>query len=414
MSRKTPISNIRKVLLVGYNGANNTGAEARLLTIVKEIRSVFGDEIEITIPTLSKENSCRYIKEEPKLRIVTFPPVYFLAFRKLIKAHDLVVLVEGSCYMDGWTSYLLWAWLWATHCAHQFGKLVVAYAVDAGSLSVINRKLVQLEVGKTDLIMTRTRAAADRLKAWKVNAPLEVTADPAFNFHPEPTDHDLLKRFWPEATTGVIGMAAVDFYLWPVVFRLWGRNRNCYRWPYYHSDSRQRRQAREFLAKGYANFGDGMIEKYGRSFALLCMEQVDEPFARLIRSYMRHSEEIRIFSARDYNASQMTDLLRSLELLITSRYHAGVLSAAAAVPQIAINHDQRLRDLYRDFEIADEYFLDYTSPGLLQVLGQRAESLLQNPLSQQELLRKNYQLHQLRARRSPEYLGQMIVHRIKQ
>ncbi|HEX3044156.1 MAG TPA: polysaccharide pyruvyl transferase family protein [Bacillota bacterium] len=414
MSGKTPISDIHKVLLVGYNGANNTGAEARLLTIIKEVRMVFGSGIEITIPTLSKENSCRYIKEEPKLRIVTFPPVYFLAFRKLIKVHDLVVLVEGSCYMDGWTSYLLWAWLWATRCAHKFGKLVVAYAVDAGSLSVINRKLVQLEVSKTDLIMTRTGAAADRLKAWKVNAPLEVTADPAFNFHPEPTDHDLLKQFWPEATTGVIGLAAVDFYLWPVVFRLWGRNRNCYRWPYYHSDSRQRRRAREFLAKGYANFGDGMIEKYSRSFALLCMEQVDEPFARLIRSYMRHSEKIRIFSARDYNASQMTDLLRSLELLITSRYHAGVLSTAAAVPQIAINHDQRLRDLYRDFEIADEYFLDYTSPDLFQVLEQRAEALLQNPLSQQELLGKNYQLHQLRARLSPEYLKQMMVYRTKQ
>jgi polysaccharide pyruvyl transferase WcaK-like protein len=414
MRKENTPPDIRKVLLVGYNGANNTGSEARLLTIIKEVRMVFGPEIEITIPTLCKENLCRYIQEGPRLKIVTFPPVYFLAFHRLVKAHDLILLVEGSCYMDGWSSYLLWLWLWVTRCAHAMGKMVVAYAVDAGSLSVMNRKLVQLEAGKTNLIITRTQAAADRLKDWRINVPLEVTADPAFDFHPEPADRKLLKQFWPEAANGVIGLAAVDFYLWPVVFRLWGRNENCYRWPYYYSHSRQRRQARTTMAKGYAAFGDRMVEKHDRSFAIFCMEQLDEPFARLIQSLMRHSREIRIFSAREYNASQMTGLLRSLELLITSRYHAGVLSAAAAVPQIAISHDQRLLDLYRDFEIAGEYYLEHSSPNLFQLLEQRAEALLHNPLSQQELLRKNYQVHQMRARQTPKLLAQITNGQVSQ
>jgi polysaccharide pyruvyl transferase WcaK-like protein len=407
MHNENTTPDIRKILLVGYNGANNTGAEARLSTIVKEVRMVFGPAVIITIPTLCKENTCRYIQEGPRLKIVTFPSLYFLAFHWLVKEHDLLLLVEGSCYLDGWSSYLLWLWLWVTHCAYAMGKMVVAYAVDTGSLSALNRRLVQMEAGKTDLIITRTQAAADRIKAWQIKVPLEVTADPAFAFDPEPADRHLLQEFWPEAATGVIGLAAVDFDLWPVVFRLWGSSANCYRWPYYYSHSRGRRQAREFLAKGYAAFGDRVIEKYGRSFALFCMEQLDEPFARLIQSLMRHSRKIKIFSAREYNASQMTGLLRGLELLITSRYHAGVLAAAAAVPQIAISHDQRLLDLYRDFEIADQYFLAYSSAGLFHLLEQRVEYLLQNTLSQQELLRKNYRIHQMRARRNPELLEQI-------
>lgn len=412
--KKTTYANIRKVLLVGYNGANNTGSEARLLTIIKEMRVVFGTEVEITIPTLCKENLCRYIKEEPGLKIVTYPPVYFLAFYRMVRVHDLILLVEGSCYMDGWSSYLLWAWLWVTHCAHKLGKLIVAYAADAGSLSAMNRKLVQLEAGKTDLIITRTQAAADRLKFWQINTPIKAAADPAFNFNPEPADHHLLKQLWPESAGGAIGLAAVDFYLWPVVFRVWGRNKNLYRWPYYYSDSRGRRRKRELLAKNYADFGDRMIEKYGRAFALICMEQLDEQFALKIRSLMVHSDKVRILSAREYNASQMTDLLRGLELLITSRYHAGVLSSAAAVPQIAVSHDQRLKDLYRDFEIDGEYFLEYSAPGLFQLLEQRAERLLQNPVPQQELLRKNYRIHQQRARQNPELLAQMLGYRVKQ
>jgi polysaccharide pyruvyl transferase WcaK-like protein len=126
---------------------------------------------------------------------------------------------------------------------------------------------------------------------------------------------------------------------------------------------------------------------------------------------MRHGREVRIFSAREYNASQMTAMLRRLELLVTSRYHAGVLSAAAGAPQIAISHDQRLRDLYHDLEI-DEYLLEYDSPGLFQLLEQRAEHLLQNPLAQRELLRQNYLVHQMRAKSNPELLARLIKQRV--
>jgi polysaccharide pyruvyl transferase WcaK-like protein len=116
------------------------------------------------------------------------------------------------------------------------------------------------------------------------------------------------------------------------------------------------RSERKKLALNFARFADHMIEKYEKPVALLCMEELDEPLAQLIRSSMKHSEKTMIFSSREYNASQMTSILRSLELLVTSRYHAGVLSLDAAVPQTAIGHDQRLRDLYRDLEIYDDSF----------------------------------------------------------
>ena len=44
-----------KVLLVGYNGANNTGSEARLLSIIEDIQSILGPQVEITVPTSTKK-----------------------------------------------------------------------------------------------------------------------------------------------------------------------------------------------------------------------------------------------------------------------------------------------------------------------------------------------------------------------
>jgi polysaccharide pyruvyl transferase WcaK-like protein len=151
-----------------------------------------------------------------------------------------------------------------------------------------------------------------------------------------------------------------------------------------------------------------MIEKYEKPVALICMEELDEPLAKLIRSSMRHWEKTRIFSSREYNASRMTSILRSLELLVTSRYHAGVLSLDAAVPQTAIGHDQRLRDLYRDLEIYDGYFLEHTDPQLFQLLEERADKLMRDPAAQRELLHENSQIQHARAKRNAGLLSKLM------
>src|SRR5512140_1615769 len=123
-----------KVLLVGYSGANNTGAEALLLADIEDMRAVFGPEVRITIPTINPANLRRYVQESPDLRIARMNPVFFASLRRFVKENDLVFLVEGSTYMDTWPSAILWAYLWATHCAHDMGKPCMAYAVDAGEM----------------------------------------------------------------------------------------------------------------------------------------------------------------------------------------------------------------------------------------------------------------------------------------
>jgi hypothetical protein len=42
-----------KILLIGYNGANNTGAEALLQADIEDLRAVFGNDALLTVPALS-------------------------------------------------------------------------------------------------------------------------------------------------------------------------------------------------------------------------------------------------------------------------------------------------------------------------------------------------------------------------
>lgn len=396
-----------KVLLVGYSGANNTGAEALLQADVEDMRAVFGPGVQMTIPTINPANLRRYVKEGPDLHIAPMPTVFFASLRKFVSENDLVFLVEGSTYMDTWTSAMLWAYLWTTHCADEMDKPCIAYAVDAGEIkSGLNRRLVRNEASKTDLIIARAAAAAERLRGWGVTAPMEITADNAFTFAPDPTDTGLLRRLWPEAGNRVVGLALVDFHLFPVVMRPWGPKDECYKWPYYFSRTPDQCRASEELASAYAAIADHLVSEHGASPALICMEELDERLARKIQARMTFADRARIFSSREYNASQMTSILRDLDFLVTSRYHACVLSMAAQVPQIAVGHDLRLKSIYAELGLAD-LFVDAHLPDRDVRLTSLLDRVLADPEPVREALRQGYEEHLNRARCNRQILQEL-------
>lgn len=396
-----------KVLLVGYNGANNTGSEARLLSIIKDIRLILGLETFITVPTLNEVNLRRYLKEDQYLKIAPIHSIFFFDIRRLVKEHDIVLLVEGSCYMDTWTSALLWAFLYATRCASNFKKPSLAYAVDVGHLARFNKWLVRREASKTDLILTRTKSASEELKRIGITAPMDITADCAFTFKTEEKDEDILKESWPDSDLGVIGLAPIDFYLWPVVMRPWGKKENEYKWPYYFSRSKDRVKGSEKLALKWAEEADRIIKKHGKRVALICMEEVDEPLVKCIKDKMKNPEMVKIYSSKNYNASEMTCLLRSLELLVTSRYHAGVLSLEGQIPQIAVGHDTRLKGFYGELGLQD-YMIDFMSPEIWNKLTKKVDELIENPEIQKDLLRQGFIEHLNRAKENPEILKNFL------
>ncbi len=410
-----------RVLMVGYNGANNTGAEALLASDIEDVRAVLGPEARITVPSLNPANLRRYLAEGPALRIEPLPTLFFGAIRRMVRESDLVLLVEGSTYMDTWGSPLLWAYLWATHCAARMGKPCLAYAVDAGTLKPFNARLVRRVASRTGLIVTRNRAAAGRLRAAGVTAPIACTADNAFTFQPRETDRGWVAREWPRAADGLVGLAMVDFTLFPAVMRPWGAKERCYKWPYYFSTSPERTRSSEMLVRGYAALADSVIERTGKAVALISMEQLDEGIAKRVHDRMRHPESARRFSAREHDASRMTGLLRGLDLLVTSRFHAAVLSLAAGVPQVAVHHDTRLATLYDDLGLKDEWFMDPGAHGslaagfsalkLFKGLRARVDLLLGNPDLQKESLERGYAEHRDLARENRELLDWFVSDR---
>ncbi len=397
-----------RVLLVGYNGANNTGSESRLLSIIEDVRAVMGPETMITIPTLNAVNLRRYIEETPTLRIEAIPSIYFSALKRLVRENDIVLLVEGCCYMDTWTSALLWAFLWSTKQAAEHGRPSMAYAVDSGNLSPSNLKRVRRDASRTDLIVTRTVAAARRLRSHGVTAPIEATADTTFTFQMGNGDDDILERTWPDATSGVVGLAPVDFYQWPVVIRPFGRSQNCYRWPYYYSRSRERTASTRRLVEGFARETERLVSEHGRDVALIAMESLDEPMVHQVRDMVSCPDRVRVYSALDYNASEMLGLLKSLDGLISSRYHSCVMASFGSVPMVAIGHDLRVEDLFRDMNIYKSSFIHHLDKDLFAKLTERVDRILSDPASERAVVERAHAEHVKRASRNRELFRSFV------
>jgi polysaccharide pyruvyl transferase WcaK-like protein len=164
------------------------------------------------------------------------------------------------------------------------------------------------------------------------------------------------------------------------------------------------------MADGWAELADQVVERYGRPVALIAMEELDERLASAVQARMRHPGRARVFSSREHDASRMTVLLRSLDALVTSRYHAAVLSMAAAVPQTAVGHDLRLVTLYRELGLADELFVEggATAEMFAAVAG-RLERLLTDPAPVKEALRRGQAVHAARASRNRELLREFAA-----
>jgi len=230
-----------------------------------------------------------------------------------------------------------------------------------------------------------------------------VTEDTALTFRLDEADAGMLGRLWPEAKSGVVGFAPVNFHLWPVVIWPWGRKERLYQWPYYFSDSKERRQATETLAHHLAAEADHVVQKYGKHIALVSMEGVDEALIRQVLAMMKSRDKARIFASSQHNASQMASILRSLDLLVTSRYHACMLSLGGAVPQVAVGHDVRLEEVYRDLGLND-YFFRIDAPRLWEDVRVRIDALLTDPSEIRAMIRREYEKSLGEAKRNRELL----------
>lgn len=364
-----------RCLLVGYNGVGNTGSEIRLLAAIDDAREAFGPQTQLTVMTINGARTRAILPEGTGIEVaeISFSPLRLtFALWNLTRRHDVTLLVEGSTFKQNWSVWLLHIYLWAANSARWSRNYAIAYAVDVGKLTGLHAWRTRHECERLALVITRTEIAKQRLHELGVQRPIISNTDTAFRY----------VRAGERRPSGrrVVGLAPIEFFHWPVRLKPWCSPSERYRWPFAFTWNAERRAQSDAMRERWVKLARHAIEQHDLDVQLIAMEDLDAPVCERILADLGPlaAQRVSIASSRQVAPGDMVALLRGLDALVTSRYHAGVLSMQGAVPQMAISHDERLASIYAEMEIEQESLLHYLQPDLSEQLISKFDSMMEN------------------------------------
>ncbi len=349
-----------KLLLVGYNGARNTGADARVVALVKQLEDALGaDHVEMTVMTLDDDNVEGYFPSH--VRRWKFTTLFFVSLLRACSCHHAAILCEGSTLTTTFAKALSVFFCEAAGIMRRQGKPCIAYGSEVGHLDGWLAELAQ-DMCLDTYFMVRTEESLHNLEALGLKG--HVGTDTAWPFQTSKGEtwarQQLAKDGW-DGKAPLIGVAVINPFWWPVRPSIWrwdkamltGNHKGQYDKMYFHSDSARRRQQFRHYLSQVAQAVNRYQRENGAFVAILGMEKVDAEACRLLGQMIDGPHQI--YHSADHNVFQMTGLLRQLSVLLTSRYHAAVLSMVRAIPIVAVSMDGRLDGLMREAGLADNY-----------------------------------------------------------
>lgn len=358
------------VVMSGYYGFNNTGDEAIMLSMHKNIQEM-GENYHITV--LSN-------KPEETREKYGIDAVYRFGVRDVLRAIrgcDVLLSGGGSLLQDSTSTRSLMYYLSITAAAKCMRKKVMLYANGIGPVSgKRNRRLVKQVVNKADLITLREENSYEELLSMGVDpGKCFVTADPVFT----------MDGIAPEEARALLAAEGVpmDKPLVVVSVRNW-------------------KDMDAFIGQ-FAELCDTVVEKYHRTIVFLGMQMPNDSIVgEKVRKKMQQEAYI---LKENYSPYEVMGIISQADFILSMRLHTLIFAARQRVPLIGFIYDPKI-----------EYYLeklDMPSGGTLKEFDrQRTLALVDDIIRDKEkyvkkLEKKEVELEKM-AHRNEKYLERLL------
>lgn len=297
----------KKILIAGYYGFSNSGDDAVLASICRELKKI-GPPYEARIlsnipgktaidygyPAINRNSIGTVIKE--------------------IKQAEVLLMGGGSLLQDVTSSRSLYYYLGLLVIAKVLRTKTILYANGIGPINKRwNRIFAKVVMNNVTVITLREKLSYDVLKRLKVTKPkIHITSDPVFSLKIKEIDVDQI--FEDEGIDTSKELVAV-------FFRSWGKNL-----------------------------------MYAEKTARLCDYIVDHYDVNILFVPMKHPSDIRISETiaksmisnsfilrHKYDSDTLIQLIGKTKFIISMRLHALLYAAIKSIPMIGFVYDPKIK-----------------------------------------------------------------------
>ncbi|MCA9535318.1 MAG: polysaccharide pyruvyl transferase family protein [Myxococcales bacterium] len=341
-----------KLLLAGYNGTRNTGADVRVEEMIRQFRHLFGDEhVELSIYTIDPDKTRGYFRTVRQLHIPKIFPRYLF---DTVHTHHAVVACEGSMFKSKFASALSTMMVGSIGLAAAEQKLAIGYGGEAGDMDEGLRALVE-RYCREALILARNRESQEVLRELGIAS--KYGTDTAWTFTPAPDEvgQRVLRDAGWDGVTPVLALCPINPFWWPVKPDVTRAAVNAvsgmyadghYGSVYFHREGADvhERQERylDALAEGVRRFR----AEHDVFPVMIGSEMLDREACEGLRE--RLGAEYPVIVSDEHDMYDMVSIMRQARLMLSSRYHAIVTTMPAGLPSAGVTMDERIRNLMAD------------------------------------------------------------------
>ena len=373
-----------KLLFAGYYGTRNTGSDARVEEMLRQIRHILGaDKVSFSVMSQNLKLSEGYFDGTAQVHLPDiFPPFLFDEVPK----HHGVVACEGSMFKSKFANALTTMMIGSLGIAAAQNKLSVGYGAEAGHMDPLIRKMCA-RYCQNSLVLTRNEESRSLLR--DLGVPTELGTDTAWTFEPLPPEYGkkaLLQAGW-DGSTPVLVVCPINPFEWPVkaavgkfaLHGLTGAYKDShYRSVYFHNSGPEADRAYHHYLTAIGNAVAAFRKRKNVFVIMVATERLDARPARRISDQLGG---VPVLTSDQYNMYELVSILRCCHMMVSSRYHGIVTSMPALVPSAGITMDERIRNLMRE-RGHQELLMNVDDPDLearlsvaLDKLGQEGEAI---------------------------------------
>lgn len=342
-------------LLLGYNGASNTGADVRVIEMLRQFRHIFGHVA--FDPVLLASGSDFKHPELDRVRKLDLQSYFPDFLSESLDTYTGVIACEGSMFTSTFSETLSGTFSGGIGYATAIGHLGIGYGAEAAAMSPALEDFTSNACANS-LIISRNRHSQKQLHAMGIRTKLG--ADPAWTFEPEQSESlDLLIRSGWNGKDKIAVLCPINPFCWPVVIDVERGKAAAANL----EKSEYQRDGISFHSWMPANaikydryldaFSDLVHWLRGRQYFVVQVGMQDIDGSSCSSLNQRMSSAIPTFIRGACNIDQITGMLHRADLIATSRFHAALIGMSARTPCIGISMDSRIDRLFSENDLGE-------------------------------------------------------------